>query len=318
MADGQKRRMHTVPEGYLEAFAVHDPARRSAGIWRFDRTSGQSKMLGVGQSEVEKDFYTVFRDGNPDTGIEDIFCGIEGDFCKARNALLERTPLLKEHRTALARFIAAQLLRTPRFFQLMQDGLDAEGISYERDDLKGAMLVLIDRWIPRLARMSAVLAYNDTGLPLLTCDNPAVMWKKNGDSFICGVDQYDPELVISCPITPALAFVAYQTHESLQAVHAERHDIPRAERVPGTFVSHVDGGTLPELEVKRLNQICISNAHRYVYASYSDKPLLRFLQNRFFGSPAPVRSRDLQPIGSPVAIAKATRPLQCSGHFSGS
>lgn len=57
-------------------------------------------------------------------------------------------------------------------------------------------------------------------------------------------------------------------------------------------------GHLPEPEVKRMNHICVSNAHRYVYANYSDKPLRRFLQNRFFGAPAPVRRRDLQPIGS--------------------
>jgi hypothetical protein len=57
---------------------------------------------------------------------------------------------------------------------------------------------------------------------------------------------------------------------------------------------------MPEWEVRRMNQLCVINAHRYVYAGYSAKPLLRFLQNRFFGFPAPVRRRDLRPIGSPV------------------
>jgi hypothetical protein len=73
---------------------------------------------------------------------------------------------------------------------------------------------------------------------------------------------------------------------------------PSPFAVPQTFRSHVDIGSLPDAEVKRMNHICVSNAHRYVYANYSDKPLLRFLQNRFFGAPAPVRRRDLQPIGS--------------------
>jgi hypothetical protein len=302
MADGRTRRMHTVPEGYFEAFAVPEPKRRTSRVWRFDRSTGESKLLGVGDAEVAKDIYAVFNDdGTPDTGIEDrILCDIEGAFCTARNMILDRTPLSKENWTSLFRFIAAQLLRTPRFFQLMRDGLDADGTAYEQDTLPRVMLLLIERWIPRLARMNGVLAYNETGLPLLTCDNPAVAWKKNGGGFICGVDQYDPELIVSCPLSPILLFVAYQTPESLNAVHAEQHDIPRADRKPQKFVSHVDIGSLPGFEVKRMNQICVSNAHRYIYASYSDKPLARFLQNRFFGAAAPVRRRDLQPIGSPI------------------
>jgi hypothetical protein len=79
-----------------------------------------------------------------------------------------------------------------------------------------------------------------------------------------------------------------------------RESISQLDRQSETFTSHVDIGGKPESEVKRMNHICVSNAHRYVYASYSDKPLLRFLQNRFFGAPAPVRQRDLRPIGSPM------------------
>jgi len=302
MADGRTRRMHTVPEGYFEAFAVQESTRRTSWVWRFDRISGESKVLGVGDAEVVKDIYTVFDDeGSPDTGIEELLCGLEGAFCSARNVLFERILLSKEHWTGLARFIAAQLLRTPRFFQLMRDGLDANGTVYEQSTPQRVMLFLIDRWIPRLVRMRGILAYNETGRPLLTCDNPAVMWKKSGDGFICGVDQYDSELVVSCPLSPTLMFVAYQTPESLKAVHAEQHDVARADQRSEVFTSHVDIGTMPDWEVKRMNHLCVSNAHRYVYASYSDKALLRFLQNRFFGAAAPVRRRDLRPIGSPIS-----------------
>ena len=219
MAGGRTRRMHTVPEGYFEAFAVQEPARRTSGIWRFDRVSGESKLLGVGDAEVAKDIYTVFNDdGTADTGIEELLCGLEGAFCSARNMLLDRKPLSKENWSGLFRFIAAQLLRTPRFFQLVRDGLDADGTTYEQDTLPRVMLLLIERWIPRLARMHGILAHNETSVPLVTCDNPAVTWKKSGDGFICGVNQYDPELVVSCPLSPALTFVAYQTPESLKAV----------------------------------------------------------------------------------------------------
>jgi hypothetical protein len=294
MADRQAKRMHTVPEGYFEAFAVREATRRTAGVWRFDRISGEHKVLGVRDAEVVNDIYTVIRDdGTRDIGIEaELFCGIEGEFCSARKALLERIPLSKEHWITLARFIAAQLLRTPRFLQLMRDDLDADGIPYDRDMPQRVMLLLIERWIRRVARMRGMIVYNETGLPLLTSDNPAVRWKKNSDSFICGVDQFDPDLVVSCPLAPDLLFIAYQTPDSLRAVHEERHDIGRSDRQAETFRTHVDTGTLPAREVKRLNQICVNNAHRYVYASYSDKTLIRFLQNRFFGAPAPMHRRD--------------------------
>jgi hypothetical protein len=303
MADGRKRRMHTVPEGYLESFAVQERGRRTSRVWRFDRSASESKLLGVGDAEVAKDIYTVFReDGTPDTGIEDILCGLEGDFCSARNMILDRTRLSKESWSKLFRFIAAQLFRTPRFFQLLRDGLDADSTTYEQDTLPSVMLLLIERWIPRLARMNGVLAYNETGLSLLTCDNPAVAWKKRSDGFVCGVDQYDADLIVSCPLSPTLMFVAYQTPESLKAIHAEQHDIARADWIPENFALHVGTGSLPEAEVKRMNLISVSNADRYLYANYSDRPLLRFLQNRFFGAPAPVRRRDLRSIGSPIAL----------------
>ena len=247
MADGRTKRMHTVPEGYFEAFAVEDPGRRTSGVWRFDRISGEAKVLGVRDAEVAKDIYTVFNDeGVPDTGIEDrLLCDLEGAFCSARNALLARDTLSKDHWTGLARFIAAQLLRTPRAFQLMRDALDAGNTAYECDTPQRIMLLLIQRWIPRLVRMKGMLAYNETGLPLLTCDNPAITWKSGGDGVTCGVDQYDPELVVSCPISPTLAFVACQTPESLEAVHSERHDVDPRDRVPQPFKAHVDVGGAP-------------------------------------------------------------------------
>jgi hypothetical protein len=67
--------MHTVPEGYLEAFALDDPARRTPCLWRFERCSRQAKVVGVNDAEVAKDIYTVIgKDGTPDTGIEAIIC----------------------------------------------------------------------------------------------------------------------------------------------------------------------------------------------------------------------------------------------------
>jgi hypothetical protein len=109
------KRMHTVPQSYLEAFAVDDPTRRgTAGVWRFDRLSGEAKIVGVRDSEVVKDIYTVYADdGTPDIGIEsELLCGIEAPFNTARKFLLEQNvisrqvALSKEQWAAIARFIA--------------------------------------------------------------------------------------------------------------------------------------------------------------------------------------------------------------------
>jgi hypothetical protein len=287
--------MHTVAKSYFEAFAVDDPERReTAGIWRFERYTGKSKVIGVNDSEVVNDIYTVYDEGGtPDIGIENILAKIEGAFNDTRNTLLDRQtvlqneiPLTKEQWAGIAKFVAAQVLRTPRFFQMMRDYLDAERLPYESDTPQRVMLILIDRWIIRLVRMRGLLVYTETDLPLLTSDNPAVMWKKNGKGFICGIDQYDAELVVSCPLTPELLYVAYQTPESLKAVHAERHDIPREERKSEMFRSSLIYGSIPEWEVKRLNHLCLLNAHNNVYANYCDKTLFRLLENRFWGQKA--------------------------------
>jgi hypothetical protein len=181
----------------------------------------------------------------------------------------------------------------------MRDGRDADSTQYEQDTLPRVMLLLIGRWIPRVARMSGILAYNETSRPLLTSDNPAVTWKRVGEGFICGVDQYDPELVVSCPLSPTLMFTAYQTPESLRAVLAEPYD-GSADPKPWNFTSRINIGGIPEWEVERMNHICVTNAHGHVYANYRDNSLLRFLENRFFGAAAPVRRRDLRAIGSPI------------------
>jgi hypothetical protein len=168
----------------------------------------------------------------------------------------------------------------------MESSLKAHGDSYEPDDLRGVMLLLIERWIHRLARMRGIVAHSETSLPLLTSDNPAATWKRISGGFACGVDQFDPGLVVSCPLSPSLVFVAYQTAESLRAVHAEQFDEETGRPLAEAFGSHVDTGGLPEREVKFLNQVCVTNAHKRLYASYCDNSLRRFLENRFFAGPA--------------------------------
>ena len=134
----------------------------------------------------------------------------------------------------------------------------------------------MDRWIRRIARMNGVIIFDETDFPFVTCDNPAVTWKKMGDGFQCGVTQ--------CPLAPDLMLLTYQTQESLDAVLAENHD---ADRPPQTFRTHVDTGTTSVSEVRRLNHVCVANAHRYVYSNYDSDALRQFLAVTFIGKSAP-------------------------------
>src|SRR5262249_55424940 len=147
---GRKSRMHTVPSSYLEAFAIPDPRRRTPAVFRFDRISGDIKAVGIYDAEVVRDMYTIYdENGRPDTGIEDnVLCDVEGSFSRTRNEVAEilqrRGNIGKEHWLGLVRFVALQLIRTPRSFQLMRNLLDARSTEYDPDAPQRIMLVLAD------------------------------------------------------------------------------------------------------------------------------------------------------------------------------
>lgn len=297
------RRSHTVPRGYLQAFAAEDSGSQSSRVWRFERRTGESKLVGVRDAEVVKDFYTIVReDGTSDIVIENIFSETEGAFCNARDSLSKAKELpTKEQWITLSRFVAMQLLRTPRFFNLTRDELAASGTSFVENDLRRVMLLLINRWINRLVRMNGVLAHGESTLPLLTSDNPAIMWSWKRPGTIGGLDQRDPNLVVSCPLSTALVFLACQTSRSLEAIQAEPYEVDQINPKYSRIHSSIKVEVLPASEIKRMNQMCLANADRYVYSGYKDKTLLKLLDARFFGHPAPVRPRDLKPIGSPLS-----------------
>jgi Protein of unknown function (DUF4238) len=119
MAD--KRRMHTVPASYLEAFAVAE-GRRTPAVWRYSRSDGEPVLIGIYDAAVWKDIYAFENEtGQRVTGVEDTLAEVEGAFCEVRKALTLGAPLTIDQRMAVARFIAMQLLRTPRSLQLHRD-----------------------------------------------------------------------------------------------------------------------------------------------------------------------------------------------------
>jgi len=85
---GETRRMHTVPRCYLEPFATM-AGRRSPAILRYERTTREPVVIGIGDATVHKDIYGFEDDGGEwTTAIEDALIEIEGRFCDARLKLV--------------------------------------------------------------------------------------------------------------------------------------------------------------------------------------------------------------------------------------
>jgi Protein of unknown function (DUF4238) len=118
---GEKRRMHTVPRGYLEPFAT-TAGRRTPAVWRYERTSHEPVAIGIGDAAVWKDIYGFENErGEWTTAIEDVLMEIEGHFCDARLKLVSGAALTLDERIAISHFVAFQVSRTPRALQLQRD-----------------------------------------------------------------------------------------------------------------------------------------------------------------------------------------------------
>lgn len=276
--------MHVVPQGYLEGFAACAPDRREPAIWRFERSSGQTKLLGIRDAEVRNDIYLVFgEDGSADTVIEDqVLVGVEGGFCASRQLLQDRSKMSDSQWMALAWFVAVQLLRTPRAFDLVRRELAAHGVSCDADGPPKIMIIMVRHFVRWLCRMQWLIGYNESDLPFVTGDNPVSLWREREQGFELGVGFRDPDLRVTCPFGSTLSFLAVHTEDSLRAVVT---DPMEADPPSGCFRLRITGGPLPTSEIKKLNLVTVGNANAYVYADHNDNRLQRFLQSKFFGMP---------------------------------
>jgi hypothetical protein len=63
--------MHTVPAGYLRAFADESTHRRNPHLWQFERSGDDGKLISVRDAAVSRDIYTLrTENGATDTTIE--------------------------------------------------------------------------------------------------------------------------------------------------------------------------------------------------------------------------------------------------------
>src|SRR5438874_13837689 len=123
--------MHTVPKGYLAGFADRSAPRDKPHVWRFERRSSEPKLIGVRHVSVRRDIYALWTAaGTPDLSIETELLdkSVESGFPELI-ALLQsgKAPSYWGWRR-LSRFMAFQLLRTPRSFQLYRDVCAREAV----------------------------------------------------------------------------------------------------------------------------------------------------------------------------------------------
>ena len=292
--------MHTVPQVYLAEFADPTLHRRQPAVWRFQRGCGDPTLVTLVNASVEKDFYTLTdKEGNRNTGVEQrVLDPVEREFARVRRAVHAKEELDETHPLALARFISYQLTRTPRAFQLLRDAGAHEGLSFDQNAPTVVMISLAS-WISNwLSKMDWILSYNETDYSFFTSDNPVVMWRDLGDGPEIGVGFLDSATLVSCPLSPTVAFCARHTERSLIAVRTTdaRPDAPLPQR---EFMNlNVWRHKLDAADVKKLNVVFASNADKYIYANSQSARLRRFLSSRFVHSQAPVRRRDRRPVGS--------------------
>jgi Protein of unknown function (DUF4238) len=292
--------MHTVPAAYLRAFADGSAPRRNPHLWRFDRETAQAKLISIQDASVSRDIYTLrTEDGKADTTIETVLSSaVEDSFPPVvRLIAAGGRPRYWQWRH-LSRFMAFQLARTPRMFQVFRDEGSRRGIPIGQNDPQLAMVhqaPFLEKW---LCGMKWVLCWNQSTLPLLTSDNPVVMWADRGEGSELGVGFQEPELGILFPLTPEVCLRAEQTPASLKAVLDDHLD--SKPQFTDFYPLSIDTGWLGIDQAATMNQLTVSNAERYVYANSDDENVRLFLRDLFFGLRGPVRRFDGRPIGSPI------------------
>ncbi len=293
--------MHTVPAGYLRAFADTSAPRRNPHIWRFERETAQARLISVRNAAVTRNIYRLRTEGGEaDTAIETELLSSAVDDCFPPVVQLISsggTPTYRQWRD-VSRFMAFQLARTPRMFQILKDEGSRHGVDTGPNDQQLVMVYMapfLEKWC---CGMKWIVCWNLSTLPLLTSDNPVVMWADRGDGADLGVGFLDPALRMLFPLTPNICLTAAQTQTSLKTV---QDDTPESTpQFSDSYPLRVGRGSLGIDEAVMLNQVMVSNAERYVYANSNDEKVRLFLNDLFFGLSGPVRRSDRKPIGSPV------------------
>jgi hypothetical protein len=269
-------RMHSVAAGYLRAFADPSPEHRSPRVWRFESGDAYPKPIGVLDASVQRGLYAL-RDeaGKVDTTIETQLFQIDEESLPEVIRLLESGDRPSyEQWQGLIRYMAFQLVRTPRMFQIYKNEVGRRGIELGRHDLPLAPIFqgpILHEW---LCAMTWTLSGNHSALPLLTSDNPVARWVEKEDTldFLAGFAE--PGLHILFPLNPRMCLLGIHNDASLKAVRD--HEFQTQPRFSDPDPPPVFRGALNKSQATELNRVTILHSERYTYAS-SDQEEVRLL-----------------------------------------
>ena len=300
--------MHTVPRGYLAGFADRSAPRDKPHVWRFERRLDEPKLISVRNVSVRRDIYALWTAaGVPDISIEtELLSKTVDDGFPELIALLEsgQEPSYWGWRR-LSRFIAFQLVRTPRSFQMHRDACARAGLKVGRNDPQLGMVYMapiIENWI---CQLKWFILWNRTDFAFLTSDNPVTTWADRGSAFETGVGFVDPALRVLFPLSPKICVATVQTRASWEAITGESPE--REGSFTEKFELSIQSAALTVDGVIRHNQVTTSNAEKYAYATRNEDRLQLFMRDWFTERPAPVRRDDHQPIGSPLGVGRRQR-----------
>jgi hypothetical protein len=177
-----------------------------------ERSWSQRGTLGRG--------YTLrSEDGKADTTIEtELLPKVEDSFPTVVQLLSSSGMPTYWQWRVISRFMAFQLARTPRIFQIIRDVGSQQGLDVGPNRPQLLMVrqaPFLEKW---LSGMSWRVCTNRSTLPLLTSDNPVVMWADRGEGAELGVGFQEPALSILFPLTPKIRLTGVQTEDSLKAV----------------------------------------------------------------------------------------------------
>ena len=300
---GRLKHMHTVPAGYLRAFRDPSADREEPHVWRYERQCDTPQLLVVGDASVKKNIYTLWTEtGPPDLSVETKLLkqGAEDGFPELITLLESRKQPSGWGWRRLSRFMAFQLLRTPRSFQLIRDACASEAGELGRNDPQLIMATLAPKFENYICQMDWLLLSNRSDFAFVTSDNPVTMWANRGTCFEGGVGFCDPDLLVLLPLSPKLCLATVQTPALLASV---MKDFASGGEDEGSFLKEYDLSVVcADLMVEgvvRHNKVTVANADRYAYACCNEDRLKAFMTDCFIHRPAPVRRDDRLPIGSP-------------------
>jgi hypothetical protein len=293
------RRHHFLPQFYLKNFADPNTDER---IWRYPKEGGKPVAAGARDFGLEKDYHTLTRpDGTRDSdSIETMFATLEGEWAPVVRKILANEPISETEREIVITFAGAMLVRVPRqrdhigatmgemakrvlqmdafhkesfhkdFRRFQEETGDTSGVDPEavrqaylsepfavKTNPQVALrmsLWSMDTVVNCLMHMSWVFVRRNGRFRFITCDAPVFCVDPTlPPNAWHGAGLMSADMEVTLPLSPEV--VAFGSH------HPKRRTGINAS---------------PSM-VRRLNQMRVDAAYRYIFADENSEALERFI-----------------------------------------